>query len=105
MGCLSVSVSQVLPTIAVSTEEIGRIDADAASMNSTPSTTVSPLNGIDVTVSKMYSNMNASASNKNIDMAISAWLICSVSLGGLYLAVDEGLILTLDDGYLVVRRA
>lgn len=104
MGCLSVNVSQVLPTVAVDAKVIGGVSASALNANTGIAAASASLNGIGVVISKTYNDARVAAGNKNADMAISAWLVCKVGTGGIYLAVTEGLVLTLDKGYLKVMK-
>lgn len=105
MGCLSLSVSQVPPTVAVSAEAVNGVGASASGTGSRPEVTATSLNGIGATTTKMYGRARATEESMNAAITIGAWLVCNVSTSGMYLAVNEGLILTLDNGYLVVRRA
>lgn len=94
MGCLSVNVSQVLPTVAASTLSTNsKIDASATATNN-----------IDTIVSRGWNSADITATNNNTDMAIQAWLVCKVGISGIYLAVNEGLIITLENAYLKVTR-
>jgi hypothetical protein len=94
MGCLSVNVSQVLPTVAASTLSTNsKIDADATVTNN-----------IDTIVSRGWNSADITATNNNTDMASQAWLVCKIGISGIYLAVNEGLIITLENAYLKVTR-
>lgn len=94
MGCLSVNVTQIPPTVMAGT----------FNANSKINTKSSAVNNIEAIVSKGWNSANMYTLNINTDIEVSAWLVCKVGIEGIYLAVNEGLIITLDDMYLKVIK-
>ena len=94
MGCLSVNVSQVPPTVST----------NILNSNSMLSTELTPVNTISTIVSKGWNSADILATDIATNMEISAWLVCKVGIEGVYLAVNDGLIITLDNKYLKVIK-
>lgn len=93
MGCLTVTVSPALPTVVARAVVLGGAQVSASEDSSHPDVSARVLNRIEATASDMHS-----------DVKISAWIVCRAGNREAYLAVQEGWLMTIDDGYLTVRR-
>ena len=90
---MSVTVSPVLPTVVANVVVLGGAHVGASENSSHPEVNARVLNRIEATASDMHS-----------DVKISAWIVCRAGNREAYLAVQEGWLMTIDDGYLTVRR-
>lgn len=93
MGCLSVTISPILPIIVANAEIAGGAHISTLDKASHPEVSARAINRAEAYASKM---------NANAD--VSAWLVCNVGVNEGYLAVQEGWLVTIDNGYLTVRR-
>lgn len=82
MGCASVTI-KVSPAAAVNTADVTQ---HASVFSSSPPPAV-------VTTKKMHN-----------DASVSLWLVCKIGLSDEYLAVTDGLLLTKNNEYIMVRR-
>lgn len=93
MGCASVTIRVSQPTamINVGMNDVGNVGVNDVAQHPSVSTTLSV--PAVVSTSKAYK-----------DTSVSVWLVCRVGLNEEYLAVTDGLLLTMNDEYISVRR-
>ena len=93
MGCASVTIRVSQPTalVSVGMSDVGNVGVNDVSHHPSVSTTSST--PTVVTANKLYD-----------DTSVSLWLVCRVGINEEYLAVTDGLLMTIDGEYITVRR-